>query len=97
MSEANKTEELHHTQAAEQIHNLFSIVADLQQKVLSLENGSKQSVSDTVVTLYTYSHHFPLADSFWRLLTNYPDQRQISMCSAVFCDHPTFANYFPEL
>ena len=46
MSEANKTEELHHTQADEQIHILLSTVADLQQRVLSLENGSKQNVSN---------------------------------------------------
>ncbi|KAM8727682.1 EF-hand calcium-binding domain-containing protein 14 [Acanthopagrus schlegelii] len=43
VSEANKTEELHERQADEQIHILLSTVADLQQRVLSLENGSKQS------------------------------------------------------
>lgn len=53
MSEANKTEALHHIQAAEQIHTLFSVVADLQQRVLSLENGSKQSVSKTFLLHYT--------------------------------------------
>ncbi|XP_035526003.1 EF-hand calcium-binding domain-containing protein 14 [Morone saxatilis] len=46
VSEANKTEELHHTQADEQIHILLSTVADLQQRVSSLENGSKQSSKD---------------------------------------------------
>lgn len=46
VSEANKTEELHHTQSDEQIHILLSTVADLQQRVLSLENGSKQRSKD---------------------------------------------------
>ena len=49
MSEANKTEELHERQADEQIHILLSTVADLQQRVLSLENGSKQSVSNVML------------------------------------------------
>ncbi|CAJ1072402.1 EF-hand calcium-binding domain-containing protein 14 [Xyrichtys novacula] len=43
VSEANKTEELHRTQTNEQIHILLTTVADLRQRVLSLENGSKQS------------------------------------------------------
>ncbi|XP_068460248.1 EF-hand calcium-binding domain-containing protein 14 [Clinocottus analis] len=43
VSEANKTEELHHTQTDEHIHVLLSTVAELQQRVSSLENGSKQS------------------------------------------------------
>ncbi len=46
VSEANKTEELHHTQDDEQIHVLLSTVADLQQRVMLLENKSKQSVSN---------------------------------------------------
>lgn len=72
MSEANQTEELHHAQTAEQIHNLFSTVADLQQKVLSLENGSKQNVSYNLVRLHNYIQRVPLARSFWRLLTIAP-------------------------
>ncbi|XP_069013596.1 EF-hand calcium-binding domain-containing protein 14 [Embiotoca jacksoni] len=43
MSEVNKTEEQHHTWTDEQIHILLSTVADLHQRVASLENGSKQS------------------------------------------------------
>ncbi|KAK5860058.1 hypothetical protein PBY51_021561 [Eleginops maclovinus] len=43
VGEANKTEELRHTQTDGQIHILLSMVAELQQRVLSLENGSKQS------------------------------------------------------
>ncbi|XP_074544145.1 EF-hand calcium-binding domain-containing protein 14 [Halichoeres trimaculatus] len=43
VSEANKTEELHHMQTNEQIHILLTTVADLRQRVSSLENGSKQS------------------------------------------------------
>uniref|UniRef100_UPI0037E90107 EF-hand calcium-binding domain-containing protein 14 n=1 Tax=Semicossyphus pulcher TaxID=241346 RepID=UPI0037E90107 len=43
VSEANKTEEQHRTQTNEQIHILLSTVADLRQRVSSLENGSKQS------------------------------------------------------
>lgn len=54
MSEANKTEELHHTQADKQIHILLSTVADLHQRVMLLENGSKQSVSN--MKLHTYLH-----------------------------------------
>ncbi|TKS79751.1 EF-hand calcium-binding domain-containing protein 14 [Collichthys lucidus] len=46
VSEANRTEELHHTQADEQLHILLSMVADLRQRVSSLENGSKQSSKD---------------------------------------------------
>ncbi|XP_042354225.1 EF-hand calcium-binding domain-containing protein 14 isoform X2 [Plectropomus leopardus] len=46
VSEANKTEELHHTQSDEQIHVLLSTIADLQQRVASLESGSKQSSKD---------------------------------------------------
>lgn len=46
VSEANKTEELHHMHADEQIHILLSTVADLQQRVLLLENGSKPSSKD---------------------------------------------------
>ncbi|XP_074507594.1 EF-hand calcium-binding domain-containing protein 14 isoform X2 [Sebastes fasciatus] len=46
VGEANKTEELRHTQTDEQIHILLSTVAELQQRVLSLENGSKRSPKD---------------------------------------------------
>ncbi|XP_044076492.1 EF-hand calcium-binding domain-containing protein 14 [Siniperca chuatsi] len=46
VSETNKTEELYHTRADEQIHILLSTVADLHQRVSSLENGSKQSSKD---------------------------------------------------
>ncbi|XP_076600638.1 EF-hand calcium-binding domain-containing protein 14 [Chaetodon auriga] len=46
VSEANQTEELHHTQADQQIHILLSTVAELHQRVLLLENGSKQSSKD---------------------------------------------------
>lgn len=46
VSEANKTEELHHTQTDEQIHILLSTVADLNQRLSILENGSKQSSKD---------------------------------------------------
>lgn len=46
VSEANKTEEQHHTWTAEQIHILLSTVADLRQRVVSLEDRSKQSIID---------------------------------------------------
>nr|XP_019963587.1 PREDICTED: EF-hand calcium-binding domain-containing protein 14 [Paralichthys olivaceus] len=46
VGEANKTEEQHHTWTAEQIHVLLSTVADLRQRVDSLENGPKQSLKD---------------------------------------------------
>ncbi|XP_031721075.1 EF-hand calcium-binding domain-containing protein 14 [Anarrhichthys ocellatus] len=42
-SEANKTEELRHTQTDEHVHVLLSTVAELQQRVSSLENDSKRS------------------------------------------------------
>ncbi|XP_070701351.1 EF-hand calcium-binding domain-containing protein 14 [Pempheris klunzingeri] len=45
-SEANKTEELYHTRTDEQIHILLSTVAELHQRVSSLENGSKQSLKE---------------------------------------------------
>lgn len=48
MSDVNKTEEQHHTWTDEQIHILLSTVADLHQRVASLENGSKQSVSNVI-------------------------------------------------
>ncbi|XP_053185874.1 EF-hand calcium-binding domain-containing protein 14 [Scomber japonicus] len=46
VSEANKTEEQHHTWTDEQIHILLSTVADLHVRVSALENGSKQSDND---------------------------------------------------
>ncbi|XP_056247615.1 EF-hand calcium-binding domain-containing protein 14 isoform X2 [Seriola aureovittata] len=45
VSEANKTEEQHHTWTAEQIHILLSTVTDLRQRMDSLEDRSKDSVS----------------------------------------------------
>ncbi|XP_017281571.1 EF-hand calcium-binding domain-containing protein 14 [Kryptolebias marmoratus] len=44
MGEVNKTEEQHHMWTDEQIHALLSTVADLHQRVASLENGSKHSL-----------------------------------------------------
>lgn len=75
MSETNQTEELHHAQTAEQIHNLFSTVADLQQKVLSLENGSKQNVSYNLIGLYNHIQCVPLACSFLEIANNCPQIR----------------------
>ncbi|XP_060939784.1 EF-hand calcium-binding domain-containing protein 14 [Limanda limanda] len=46
VGETNKSEEQHHVWTAEQIHVLLSTVADLRQRVVSLENGSKQSLKD---------------------------------------------------
>ncbi|XP_061588427.1 EF-hand calcium-binding domain-containing protein 14 [Cololabis saira] len=43
MGDVNKTEEQHHTWTDEQIHILLSTVADLHQRVASLENGSKHT------------------------------------------------------
>uniref|UniRef100_A0A3Q3SD18 EF-hand calcium binding domain 14 n=1 Tax=Mastacembelus armatus TaxID=205130 RepID=A0A3Q3SD18_9TELE len=51
MSEANKTEKQHYTWTDEQIHKLLSTVADLHQRVVSLENGSKQSDNDAASQL----------------------------------------------
>lgn len=45
VNEANKTETLRHSQSEEHISTLFSTIATLQQRVSSLENGTKQSVS----------------------------------------------------
>lgn len=49
VSEANKTEEQHYTWTDEQIHILLSTVADLRQRVASLEKGSEQSVSNVKI------------------------------------------------
>lgn len=46
VSEANKTEEQHHTWTDEQVHMLLSTVAELHARVASLENSSKQSLKD---------------------------------------------------
>ncbi|XP_072297727.1 EF-hand calcium-binding domain-containing protein 14 [Eucyclogobius newberryi] len=43
VSEANKTEELHHTWTDEQIHLLLSTVADLSHRLSSVENRSNQT------------------------------------------------------
>ncbi|KAM8849223.1 EF-hand calcium-binding domain-containing protein 14 [Spinachia spinachia] len=43
VSEANQTEELRHARSDERVHSLLSALADLQQRVSSLENGSQQS------------------------------------------------------
>lgn len=48
VNEANKTEELHHTKADEQIQTLLSTVAELRQRVLLLENNSQQSSKENV-------------------------------------------------
>uniref|UniRef100_A0A672HMN8 EF-hand domain-containing protein n=1 Tax=Salarias fasciatus TaxID=181472 RepID=A0A672HMN8_SALFA len=56
LSEANRTEEQHHTWTDEQIHVLLSTVADLHQRVALLENGSAPGVS-------------PLLCSHWILWT----------------------------
>lgn len=52
VSEANQTEELRHAWTDERVHGLLSAVADLQQRVSSLENGSQHSVSSV-----TPHHH----------------------------------------
>ncbi|MEQ2270934.1 hypothetical protein XENORESO_017724 [Xenotaenia resolanae] len=46
MGEVNKSEEQHHMWTDEQIHILLSTVADLHQRVASLESGSKHSLQD---------------------------------------------------
>ncbi|XP_029381459.1 EF-hand calcium-binding domain-containing protein 14 [Echeneis naucrates] len=46
VSETNKTGEQHHTWTAEQIHTLLSTVADLGQRVVLLEDGSKQNIKE---------------------------------------------------
>ncbi|KAM9323249.1 EF-hand calcium-binding domain-containing protein 14 [Pholidichthys leucotaenia] len=55
MSEANKTEEQHHTWTDEQIHILLSTVADLHQRVALLENASKHSLNDAADQLAVIS------------------------------------------
>lgn len=51
MGEVNKTEEQHHMWTDEQIHILLSTVAELHQRVASLENGSKRSYNDAGASL----------------------------------------------
>lgn len=46
VNEANKTETLRHSQSEEHISTLFSTIANLQQRVSLLENGTKQSSQD---------------------------------------------------
>ncbi|XP_037313420.2 EF-hand calcium-binding domain-containing protein 14 [Pungitius pungitius] len=46
VSEANQTEELRHARTDEHVHGLLSAVADLQQRVSSLENGSQPSTKN---------------------------------------------------
>nr|XP_061835310.1 EF-hand calcium-binding domain-containing protein 14-like [Nerophis lumbriciformis] len=46
VSEANQTEVLHHTWTDEQIHILLVTIAELQQRVASLEKGSKQNLKE---------------------------------------------------
>nr|XP_057922470.1 EF-hand calcium-binding domain-containing protein 14 [Doryrhamphus excisus] len=46
MTEANQSEVQHHTWTNEQIHILLSTVAELQQRLASLENSSKQTLKD---------------------------------------------------
>ncbi|XP_054615250.1 EF-hand calcium-binding domain-containing protein 14 isoform X1 [Dunckerocampus dactyliophorus] len=65
MSEANQTEVQHHTWTNEQIHILLSTVAELQHRVASLENGSKQTLKDAE------SH--PLVSSSPQLSETSPD------------------------
>lgn len=66
VSEANKTEELHHTQTDEQIHILLSTVADLQQRMLSLENGSKQSAKNNDAAI---AHESPATETMKEVTT----------------------------
>ncbi|XP_070774990.1 EF-hand calcium-binding domain-containing protein 14 isoform X2 [Enoplosus armatus] len=63
VSEANKTEELHHTQADEHIHILLSTVAELQQRVSSLENGSKQSSKDNDAAQLAITSESPVTEN----------------------------------
>lgn len=51
VSEANKTEELHHTWTDEQIHLLLSTVADLSHRLASVENRSSQAPQPVVAPL----------------------------------------------
>uniref|UniRef100_A0AAQ5ZGW2 EF-hand domain-containing protein n=1 Tax=Amphiprion ocellaris TaxID=80972 RepID=A0AAQ5ZGW2_AMPOC len=64
MGEVNKTEEQHHTWTDEQIHILLSTVADLHQRVASLENRSKQSVSKTRLHTLHFEFMWHLEDIF---------------------------------
>ncbi|KAM4605329.1 EF-hand calcium-binding domain-containing protein 14 [Polymixia lowei] len=46
VSEANQTQEMHHSWTDEQIHTLLSTIANLSQRVSSLERGSDQSTKN---------------------------------------------------
>lgn len=62
MNEVNKTEALRYNQSEEHIRTLFSTIAHLEQRVSSLENGTKQRVS-TILEL------FLLKGEYWFFLT----------------------------
>lgn len=80
MSEVNKTEEQHHTWTDEQIHILLSTVADLHQRVASLENGSKQSVSNMMSLFFP----FPLM-ILWRCVDTRIYRNTVSTFYFIFC------------
>lgn len=65
VNDANKTETLRHSQSEEHISTLFSTIANLQQRVSLLENGTKQSVS----TVPDFGLHLLKAEC-WFLLTS---------------------------
>uniref|UniRef100_A0A1A7X3F3 EF-hand calcium binding domain 14 n=1 Tax=Iconisemion striatum TaxID=60296 RepID=A0A1A7X3F3_9TELE len=59
MSDVNETEEQHHMWTDEQVHILLSTVAELHQRVASLENGSKHSLqnNDAAAAVEISSEH----------------------------------------
>lgn len=69
MSEVNKTEEQHHTWTDEQIHILLSTVADLHQRVASLENGSKQIVSIEKLRIFVAEYKYASGHFTYYLLS----------------------------
>ena len=76
MGETNKSEEEHHVWTAEQIHVLLSTVADLRQRVVSLENGSKQSVSHGLLSVFFKNEAFVASCSRLRVKNKHPSLSQ---------------------
>nr|XP_020451615.1 EF-hand calcium-binding domain-containing protein 14 isoform X1 [Monopterus albus] len=78
VSEANKTEEQHHLWTDEQINILLSTVADLRQRMASLEKVSKHSDNDA--TTPTISGESPVTEMVKDAITTNatPDVQELS-------------------
>ncbi|XP_072219412.1 EF-hand calcium-binding domain-containing protein 14 isoform X2 [Leuresthes tenuis] len=88
MGEVNKTEEQHHTWTDEQIHILLSTVADLHQRVASLENGSKHSNNDAEAPQANGSEH-PESETAKEAATTKATPVDVKEASTPLTESPT--------